>query len=208
MIVPRLNLKHTNWYLISNINVTKSPICPILHGFNGSHSCSSGWSIGSSNGLVYLVINTGKQSCILHSFSSSLEKLKINECVHLDRQQGESNHIMKIKIKICSYINGMQDRRVGCGMGALENSTIPFSGSWITIAEHISPKTLFSAFMPRTLIAMAIGKVIHTKTIYLVCKVFTRIPVAIPATNRIDEQSMKATTNCQNWAIYESSQVS
>jgi len=62
----------------------------------------------------------------------------------------------------------------------LLNSTVPLSGCHFTTPEIVCSETLPSTFMPRTLIAVAIGKVVDSKAMDLISKILPGISITIP----------------------------
>lgn len=86
------------------------------------------------------------------------------------------------------------------GKRGFEAATIPFSTSCVTIAKSIHAIALLTAFMPWSFVAVAISKVINTKTMDFVPKIFSRVFISISTnTNKFTVK-----TEIHNEIIYKS----
>jgi hypothetical protein len=96
----------------------------------------------------------------------------------LYHQQGSS----EVQIK---YLYSSKDWISYRGERGPEVTNIPFPTSSVATTEGIHAIALLPPFMPWSLVAVAIGKVINTKAVHFVSKVFSSISISVSATQSI-----------------------
>ena len=58
---------------------------------------------------------------------------------------------------------------------------IPLPRFTLAVSEHVSPETLLPPLVPRTLVAVPIGKLINSESVNLVPEILSRISIPVPA---------------------------